>query len=262
MNRFLGPASLGLSVLALAIALFGGRGEPAAPPPASEPASDADTFASLELEALERRVESLEQTSLSLSKRLMLLEQRPVVASDGGVVAAVPASLSAEVEQLRSEVRGMIAGEALNSQGGRDYLKDAVRSVQEEMRTEQRELRQQQMIQAQAQAQAGRTERLRQFASDAKLSYGQEQELTRRMQTEETQRQALFDSVRDGSKSFRDARQELRQLRQQTDKEMASVLDESQRAQYEQMRREERREERPRGGGQRGRGQGQGGDQP
>ncbi|KFA89726.1 hypothetical protein [Archangium violaceum] len=260
MNRFLGPASLGLSVLALAIALFGGRGEPAAPPPASEPASDVDTFASLELEALERRVESLEQSSLSLSKRLMLLEHRPVVASDGGVVAAVPASLAAEVEQLRSEVRGMIAGEALNSQGGRDYLKDAVRSVQEEMRTEQRELRQQQMIQAQAQAQAGRAERLRQFVSDAKLSYGQEQTLTQRMQTEDTQRQALFDSVRDGSKSFRDARQELRQLRQQTDKEMASVLDESQRAQYEQMRREERREDRPRGGGQRGRGQG--GDQP
>ncbi|WNG54623.1 hypothetical protein F0U59_07385 [Archangium gephyra] len=256
MNRFLGPASLGLSVLALAIALLGGRGEPAAPPPASEPASDSDTFASLELEALERRVESLEQTSLSLSKRLMLLEQRPVVASDGGVVAAVPASLAAEVEQLRSEMRGMIAGEALNSQGGRDYLKDAVRSVQDEMRTEQQALRQQQMMQAQAQAQAGRTERLRQFASDAKLSYGQEQELTRRMQTEDTQRQALFDSVRDGNKSFRDARQELRQLRQQTDKEMASVLDESQRAQYEQMRREERREDRPRGGGQRGRGQG------
>ncbi|MFY0564018.1 hypothetical protein ACN28E_09230 [Archangium lansingense] len=232
-----------------------------AAPPASEPAADADTFTALELEALERRVESLEQTSLSLSKRLMLLEQRPMVASDGGVVAAVPASLAADVEQLRSEVRGMIAGEALNSQGGRDYLKDAVRSVQEEMRTEQRELRQQQMLQAQAQSQAGRAERLRQFASDAKLNYTQEQELSRRMQSEDTQRQALFDAVRSGAKSPRDARQEVRQLRQQTDKEMAAVLDESQQAQYQEMRREERREERPRGGGQ-WRGQGQGGDQP
>ncbi len=253
MNRFLGPASLGVSVLALAIALFGARGEPVAPPAPAEPASDA--FTSLELEAIERRVESLEQTSLSLSKRLMLLEQRPMVASDGGV-AAVPASLAAEVEQLRSEVRGMVAGEALNSQGGRDYLKDAVRSVQEEMRTEQRELRQQQMLQAQAQAQAGRAERLRQFVSEAKLNYTQEQELTRRMQNEDTKRQALFDAVQAGSKSFREARQEVRQLRQQTDQEMAALLDESQRAQYEQMRREERREERPRGGGR-----GQGGDQ-
>ena len=254
MNRFLGPASLGLSVLALAMALWGPRGEPVAPPAASEPAADA--FTSLELEAIERRVESLEQTSLSLSKRLMLLEQRPMVASDGGV-AAVPASLAAEVEQLRSEVRGMIAGEALQSQGGREYLKDAVRSVQEEMRTEQREQRQQQMLQAQEQAQAGRAERLRQFASDAKLSYSQEQELTRRMQGEDAQRQALFDAVRAGTKSPRDARQEVRQLRQQTDKEMAAVLDESQRAMYEEMRREERREERPRGGQWQGRG-----DQP
>jgi hypothetical protein len=259
MNRFLGPASLGLSVLALAIALFGARGEPVAPPPPAEPADD--TFTSLELEAIERRVESLEQTSLSLSKRLMLLEQRPVVASDGGGVAAVPASLAAEVEQLRSEVRGMVAGEALNSQGGREYLKEAVRSVQEDLRTEQRELRQQQMLQAQAQAQAGRAERLRQFVSDAKLSYSQEQELSRRMQNEDTQRQALFDAVRAGTKAPREARQEVRQLRQQTDKEMAAVLDEAQRAQYEEMRREERREERPRGG-QGGQGRGQGGDQP
>lgn len=256
MNRFLGPASLGLSVLALAIALLGSRGETVAPPPANEPAADA--FTSLELEAIERRVESLEQTALSLSKRLMLLEQRPVAASDGGVAAVAPASLAAEVEQLRSEVRGMIAGEALQSQGGRDYLKEAVRSVQEEMRTEQREQRQQQLLQAQAQAQAGRAERLRQFASDAKLSYSQEQELTRRMQGEDAQRQALFDAVRAGTKSPRDARQEVRQLRQQTDKEMAAVLDESQRAQYEEMRREERREERPRGGQWRG----QGADQP
>ncbi|MFY0525922.1 hypothetical protein ACN28I_23160 [Archangium gephyra] len=256
MNRFLGPASLGLSVLALAIALFGSRGEPVSPPPANEPA--ADVFTSLELESIERRVESLEQTSLSLSKRLMLLEQRPRGASDGGGVAMAPASLAAEVEQLRSEVRGMIAGEALQSQGGRDYLKEAVRSVQEEMRTEQREQRQQQMLQAQEQAQAGRAERLRQFVSDAKLSYSQEQELTRRMQGEDAQRQALFDAVRAGAKSPRDARQEVRQLRQQTDKEMAAVLDESQRVRYEEMRREERREERPRGGQRRG----QGGDQP
>jgi hypothetical protein len=255
MNRFLGPASLGLSVLALAIALLGSRGEPVPPPPAHEPAADA--FTSLELEAIERRVESLEQTALSLSKRLMLLEQRPRVASDGGVAVA-PASLDAEVEQLRSEVRGMIAGEALQSQGGRDYLKEAVRSVQEEMRTEQREQRQQQMLQAQEQAQAGRAERVRQFVSDAKLSYSQEQELTRRMQGEDAQRQALFDAVRAGTKSPRDARQEVRQLRQQTDKEMAAVLDESQRVQYEEMRREERREERPRGGQWRG----QGADQP
>jgi hypothetical protein len=251
MNRLLGPASLGLSVLALAIALFGSRGEPVAPPPAREPAADA--FTSLELEAIERRVESLEQTALSLSKRLMLLEQRPVAASDGGVVAVAPASLAAEVEQLRSEVRGMIAGEALSSQGGREYLKDAVRSVQEEIRTEQRELRQQQMMQAQAQAQAGRAERLRQFVSEAKLSYSQEQELTRRMQSEDAQRQALFDAVRAGSKSPREARQEVRQLRQQTDTEMAAILDESQRAQYEEMRREER----PRGGQWRGQAEGQ-----
>jgi hypothetical protein len=252
MNRILGFASLGLSGLALVVSLWGAGGETVAPAPSQEAPSK---LSSNELEELEQRVDSLEQTALSLSKRLMLLEQRPMVSSDGGVgVVAAPVALAAEVEQLKTEVRGMIAGEALSSQGGREYLKDMVRTVQEEMRTEQREQRQQQMQQAQAQAQVERAERVRQFISDAKLNYTQEQALKSRMQTEDTQRQALFDSVRAGERSPRDARQELRTLREQMDKEMASVLDEAQRVKYEEMRREEWQQSRPRGW------QGQGGD--
>ncbi len=252
MNRFLGFASLGLSGLALVVALWGSRGETVAPAPS--PATPS-TLSSSELEELEQRVESLEQTALTLSKRLMLLEQRPMASSDGGVAVA-PVALAAEVEQLKTEVRSMIAGEALSSQGGRDYLKDMVRSVQEEMRTEQRELRQQQLQQAQAQGQVERAERLRQFVSEARLNYTQEQALTSRLQHEDAQRQALFDEVRAGGKSPRDARQELRAAREQTDKGMASVLDETQRVKYEEMRREEWRESRPRGW----QGPGQGGD--
>jgi hypothetical protein len=259
MHRFLGPASLGLSLLALAVALWAPRGEPVAP--ASSPSEPPSSDASRELKELERRVKNLEDTSLSLSKRLMLLEQRPVVTSDGGVVAVAP-GLAAEVEQLRSEVRGLVAGEALNSEGGRQYLKEMVRSVQDDMRNEQREARQQQFQQVQAQVQAARAERIRQFASDAKLSYSQEQELSRRMQNEDTQRQALMDAVRNGEKSPRDIRQEVRQLRDQTDQAVKAVLDESQQAKYDEMRREEMRELRGGGmgpGGWRGQGQAQGG---
>jgi hypothetical protein len=45
-------------------------------------------------------------------------------------------------------------------------------------------------------------------------------------------------------------RQELRQLREQTDTQIKSLLDESQQAQYDEMRREERRGGRARGDGQ------------
>jgi hypothetical protein len=254
MNRFLGPASLGLSLLALAVALWGPRGETVAP--TSLPTEPSAASSSPEWKELERRVKNLEDTSLSLSKRLMLLEQRPVVSADGGVVAVAP-SLAAEVEQLRSEVRGLVAGEALNSEGGREYLKEMVRSVQDDMRAEQRELREQRFQQAQAQVMATRAERLRQFVSDARLSYSQEQELNRRMQNEDAQRQALTEALLAGSKSTRDVRQELRQLRNQTDTEMKALLDESQQVKYDEMRREERRESRP--GGWREQGQGQGG---
>jgi type I site-specific restriction endonuclease len=151
-----------------------------------------------------------------------------------------PAVLAQEVEQLRTEVRGLIAGEALQSEGGREYLKEMVRSVQDEMRTAQRQERQQQWIQNQSQAQAARAERLRKFVSEAGLSYNQEQDLLRRMDAEEARRQALFAEVEAGSKEPRDVRRELRDMRRQTDAEMQKVLSEEQRVKYEELRREER----------------------
>jgi polyhydroxyalkanoate synthesis regulator phasin len=149
MNKLLGIASLALASAALAVALWSPR-QDGAPAPVQQEAPAAASPA--DVEDLERRVRALEDTALGLSRRLMALEGRPVVSADGGVVAA-PAALTAELEQLRAEVRGLVAGEALHSEGGRTWLKDMVRSVQE-MRNEQRQARQQEWQQAQAQAQS------------------------------------------------------------------------------------------------------------
>lgn len=241
MNKLLGIASLVLASAALGVSLLG-RGEPAA----TAPSQEAPATAAADVEALERRIRALEDTSLGLSRRLMALEQRPVVSADGGVVAA-PTALTAEIEQLRAEVRGMVAGEALNSEGGRAYLKDAVRAVQDEMRSEQREARQQEWTQMQAQVQTQRAERLRNFVREAGLNYNQEQALTRRMQAEDTKRQALMAEVQAGTKNPRDVRQELRAERQQTDQEMSTLLNEEQQAKYRELRREDWAAERPRG---------------
>ena len=260
MNRFLGPASLGVSLLALVIALVGSRAEPPPPPPPAAESTES-SFSDLEVDALDRRMKNLEENALSLSKRLMLLEQRGGTAPAGGAGGAVPPGLAAEVEQLRAEVRGMVAGEALQSEGGRQYLKDMVRTVQDEMRTEQREQREQRMEEAQAQAQAQRAERLRQFITDARLNSRQEQDVQRKLQAEETQRQALSEAMRSGQKAPRDARQEIRQAREQTDTEIKALLDESQRAKYEELRREDFRRAGPGGGGG-GRGERGGGARP
>lgn len=248
MNRALGFASFGIAVLALAVALT--RSQDVA---LSGPSSEAPPSVSAEqLQALERRLKSLEDTAVSLSSRVMAIERRPMALPDGGgaVAALPPAALAQEVEQLRSEVRGLIAGEALQSEGGREYLKEMVRSVQDELRTAQRQERQQQWLQNQTQAQAARAERVRKFVSEAGLNYSQEQELMRRLDTEETRRQALFAQVEAGSKAQQDVRRELRELRRQTDAEMQKVLSEEQRVKYEELRREERGPGRQ--GGQRG----------
>jgi chromosome segregation ATPase len=243
MNRVLGFASLGLAVLALAVALSGPPQVVVSTPGDERPSSTSTQ----DVQELEKRVKALEDTVVSLSTRMMALERRPAASdgSGGAMASAAPAALAQEVEQLKTEVRSLIAGEALNSQGGREYLKEMVRSVQDEMRTTQRQERQQQWAQAQTQAQTERSERLRKFVSEAGLNYSQEQEFTRRMQEEESRRQALTDEVSAGTKSQRDVGQELRAMRTQTDEAMQKLLSESQRTQYEELRREDRGQRRP-----------------
>lgn len=237
MNRFLGLSSLGISLLALGVALWGPQGEPVAAPP---PSAASAAFSAPDAKALEQRVKALEDTATSLSRRLMVLEQqRPGPGVDGNGAAGAPVSLAAEVAQLRSEVRGLTGGQSLQSEAGRQAFKEMLRSVQDEMRTEQRDQRRQQAEQFQSQLQAQHTERVRQFVSTARLSSSQEQELNRRLQGEDTQRQAVMDAVRTGEKSPQDARQEVRQLREQTDKDVKAVLDQSQQSQYDEMRRQD-----------------------
>jgi hypothetical protein len=237
MNRFLGFSSLGLAALALAVALWGSQEVVVSAPPAGTPGSDS----AQEVQALERRVKALEDTVVHLSSRLMALERRPAAAQDGvGVALAPPVGLAQEVEQLRAEVRSMVAGEALHSEGGREYLKAMMRSIQEEQRTAQRQERQQQWGQAQAQAQAERTQRWRQFASEARLDYSQEQQLFQRLEGEEAKRKALMDEVSAGSKSPRNVQRELRTLSTQTDEEVQKLLSQEQFAKYRELRREER----------------------
>jgi hypothetical protein len=148
-------------------------------------------------------------------------------------------------------VRGLTAGEALHSEGGREYLKGVMRSVQDEMRTEQRDQRQERMVQTMMQAQAQQSERVRQFATEARLSSSQERDVLSHLESESTRRQELLDAMRTGGEP-RNMRQELRQLREQTDTQVKALLDESQQAKYDEMRREERRGGRPRGDAQQG----------
>ncbi|RKH12490.1 hypothetical protein D7Y13_24905 [Corallococcus praedator] len=242
MNRILGIASVGLASVALGVALWGpGRSE--------APATDAaprvqDTSA--DVRALQTRVKALEETVQLLSRRMMAFEQQPGTTPGGSGPA--PAGLEAEVAKLREEVRAVMVGEALNSESGKQSLKEILRTVQDEQRTEQRQQWQQQIDQMRTQADAERSERLKTFITDARLSYSQEQELTRQLQAEDAKRQALMSSGGNGQPR-QDVRRQMRELRTQTDQEMQKVLSADQQAKYLEMRRED---SAPRGGGPRG----------
>jgi hypothetical protein len=199
----------------------------------------------------------LEETSEHLEQRVGELLRRPAGLAFAGD-AGVPAALALEAAQLRSEVRGMIAGEALHSEGGKAFLKDAIRGVQDELRQEERKERSERFAATQAQRQAATSAAWKKFVTDARLDYGQEQALNKALEAETTARRALFDQLRDGSKTFADMRDESRKIRETTDGQMKQSLSEDQFKQFTDARRELRRAE---GGGDYGvGGRGQRGD--
>ncbi|RKG75691.1 hypothetical protein D7W79_19800 [Corallococcus exercitus] len=243
MNRILGIASVGLASLALGVALWG-PGKSEAPDTQDAPRVQDSTA---DVRALQTRVKALEETVQLLSQRLMAFEQRGGTAS-AGTGGPPPAGLEAEVAKLREELRGVMVGEAMTTDSGRQTLKELMRTVQEEQRTEQRQQWQQQVDQMRTQAEAERSERLKTFITNARLNYSQEQALTKAMQAEDAKRQELAASMA-GGRPGRDMRQQMRDLRTQTDTEMQKVLSAEQLTQYQEMRREDLG---GRGGGLRG----------
>ncbi|SET76257.1 hypothetical protein SAMN05443639_104223 [Stigmatella erecta] len=262
MNRFLGFSSLGLAALALVVALANSSPVIVPPPPVGEFPGAA---AGPEVQALEKRVQALEGTVQLLSQRLREAERRPGTAAAPGEGA--PPALAAEVDQLKDEIRGLMAGEALNSEGGREYLKEMMTSVQDEMRDARRKEQEQRWMQAMSQVQLDRSGNWRKFVSEAGLNASQEQQLMRRLEDEDSRRKTLIEEVRAGTKQPREMQRELREARKQTDEEMQKLLGADQQKKYVEARRDEWRQARGVGGpggpgGQGGRREANGGGRP
>ncbi|MDC0710601.1 hypothetical protein POL68_19140 [Stigmatella sp. ncwal1] len=243
MNRFLGFSSLGLSALALVVALASSPEPIVVPPPSG---GDSSGAAAQDVQALEKRVQALEGTVQLLSQRLREAERRPAAGAPG---QADSPALAAEVDQLKDEIRGLMAGEALNSEGGREFLKEMMTSVQGEMREARRQEQEQRWVQAMSQVQLDRSGNWKKFVSEAGLNSSQEQQLMRRLEDEDSRRKNLIEEVRAGSKQPRDMQRELREARKQTDEEMQKLLGADQQKKYLETRRDEWRQSRQGGGG-------------
>jgi hypothetical protein len=230
MNRALPIVSLCVAILALAGAFMQRDAAPPAPPPPPEPqrAADADP-------ELRRRLEQLEDDNRALWDRVAQLERgRANAATDGG---AAPPSLVTDVAQLREEVRSVMTGEVLSTEAGRAALKEVLKEADEE-RQRERQTQQQQRAQQRAAEQAAKWKA---FVTAAKLTYAQEQELTRRLAAEDAARQAMTAQLQTGGApgtSVGEAMRALRDQQRETDKVMTGLLDDAQKEQYKALRRD------------------------
>ncbi len=231
MSRVLPIVSLCIALLAFAFAVV-----PRDPViiPSSEP--EAQRGVDVDAEMLRRRVELLEDDNRALWDRVVVLERRnpSVVMSDAGVFAP---SMVSEVAQLRQEVRGLITGEVLSNEASRAALKDVIREAEADALRE-RVAQSQQRREQRAQEQKVKW---KEFVSTAKLTWQQEQELTKHLEAEEKARLDLAQQLQVGNTApGPDAFRAMRDQRRETDEAMNKLLDDTQKQQYQALRREDR----------------------
>jgi len=224
MARILSIVAAALSVLAVVIAL---TRSPAAPEPAPEAKADRTDRADDG-----DRWNSVEQTLANLVRRVEALERAPrTVAARPGEPAAPadPEQRRKELEALRSDVDALLTGEALGTEEGRKRFKELVREAQDEVFSE----RTRERVTAREEE---RAVRLKKFFEEARLSQTQQQDLSKLLDEEAAKRRTL-----QGQRTPQ-TREEMAQLRKQTDDAARRLLDNEQAKQYDQMRHEERRD--------------------
>ncbi|HEY3451439.1 MAG TPA: hypothetical protein VGK67_34085 [Myxococcales bacterium] len=254
MTKLLGIAALALSVVALGVSLTRGGGPPAPEGAASPPPVDRAARAEGGGQD-DGRLSQLELEISRLMRRVDALERAGVTRPGEPATAMTTEQQAKQLQALRTEVDALLTGEPLGTEEGRKRLKDVVRAVQDEMfadRAQQREIQRDQE----------RSDRLKKFIEEARLSSTQAQDLSKLLDDESAQRKAWSDARRAANgagagaagepvASGQQAREQMRTLRQTTDATAKAMLSAEQYTQYETMRSEDR-------GGGRGGGPGAG----
>ena len=245
MGKLVPYGAFALAAAALVVALAGRKPEPvvAVAPQAPAPTSPD------ELRRLERRVEVLEETNGLLERKVFELGQRGALAA--APTPGQPAGPASPGAGLPAPVPGA-SPTVPTVLPPREELKEAVRAAQQELAEEQRQAFVRRLEAAQAQTADAQKERWKKFTTEARLDYQQEQELNRLLEAEAARRKTLMAELALGDRPYPELRAQLTETRRETDRAMEKVLKPDQLQKFQEVRREERRDDRGawrRGGG-------------
>lgn len=233
MNRILPISALVLALVALGAALLRSPQPEDASARVSTETSDGPEVAPLDLAERDEKIAALESTVASLVRRIAQLEKAK--GAEPGEAVAVGSRERQQLEALRGDVDALLTGEAVDTEKGRQRLKEVVHSIQDELFAERIQERE-------AARESARTERLTKLVQEARLSATQESDLKALIEQETQQRTALREQRRSGKPGDgRQARAEIRALRERTDEGARAFLDDEQFAKYQKMRKADRR---------------------
>ncbi|MGI5861970.1 MAG: hypothetical protein ACOX6T_07905 [Myxococcales bacterium] len=240
MNRTLPVLAMIASLAALLVALLrdpSPEPSPILPPIAAPEPAPSDLDLEEELAERDQKISALEFTVTLLVNRVVALEKAQAAGTAApGAAPVLSANERQQLENLRSDVDALLAGEALETESGRTRLKEIVGELQNEVFAER-------VRERTAAREAAANERIARFAQEARLSPSQENDVRRLLDEEAKKRQELMTNRGGGDR--RQAFQQMRALREETNGQAKNLLSADQYSQFEQMRQEDRLGGRP-----------------
>ena len=184
----------------------------------SSPRDNPDEVAA-EVATLAARLAQVERASAQRVVAAPLPAEAPAA---GGAAAPLPASVTAELRQLREDVNALLTGEATATEQGQARLRSIIADNQQHQWAEREERRDERVLQ--------------QLTTDAHLSQTQHDDLAKALEAERTQRRTLLANARSGTGRPEELRATMQALRGQTDQTAKSLLSAEQYTKYEASR--------------------------
>ncbi|TNF38142.1 MAG: hypothetical protein EP329_01310 [Deltaproteobacteria bacterium] len=191
--------------------------------PAPVPEEPPAPAVAVDLSTVESRLAAVEREARSAAVLARAASAKGPTDDDEDYDDGALVSLADDIASLRTDVDALLTGRGLET----PEAKEAMRAAVDEAR-----------VARQAERQARRTEqrqaRLDDFIAKANLSETQASSLRAAVDAQREARQAMREAVQSGEKTWEEAREDMRAARRAFEKQLDEILDEEQRAAFDE----------------------------
>jgi len=199
--------------------LVGAQSKVNKPPPLPEPSPVAE----VDLSSVEARLLAVEREARSAGVLARAATSQGAAVGDDDLDDGALVSIADDIAELRTDVDALLTGRGLETPEAKQAMRTAVAEAREERRAERR-----------TRMQERRQQQLDDFIAKAGLTETQAQSLRSALDAQRDARENMREAVRSGEKTWQEAREDMRAARRAFEQQLDELLDDEQRAAFDE----------------------------